>query len=224
MFVPSLKKIVFKSQIRRRLGPSSIGEGCERKLWKKLYDLSSGLFTFLTYLQHDIFERGQWEEGRVCKHLKRCGWKVERRSVKVKAEGILFRGEMDGIVRDLLTGERYVLEVKTMKQEHFRVLERKGCQQAKFVYWCQCQCYMGMSGIHQALFVVRNKNTEELYQEIIPFDANLYELLLQKFTRITQAEGAPLGYTALKKPHFECSWCAHKESCWKEEKTNEAET
>ena len=211
-----LDKIKFKQVVRKRIGPSSIGEGCERKLWKKLHEKTGEGYASYDYRQHDIFERGKWEEGRICAHLKRCGHIVERRNVKVSSPNPAFHGEMDGIVCHLETGERYVLEIKTMKQEHFNVLEKKGCQKATFLYWCQVQCYMGMSGIHQALFVVRNKNTEWLYQEMIPFDAPLYELLLQKFERIYTSKTAPLGYTALQKPHFECSWCPHKSDCWKE--------
>jgi hypothetical protein len=223
MFVSSLRTLVFKQRLRKRIGPSSIGEGCERKLWKKLYEKTGEGYASYDYRQHDIFERGKWEEARICTHLERCGHVVERRNVKVSSPNPAFHGEMDGIVCHLETGERYVLEIKTMKQEHFNVLEKKGCQKAKFLYWCQCQCYMGMSGLPQTLFVVRNKNTEWLYQEIIPFDEGLYTLLLQKFERIKGFDTAPPGYTVLKKPHFECAWCPYKSDCWKEE-NHETET
>lgn len=223
MFLERLQSLVFKEPIRKRLGPSGLGEGCELKLWKNLHETQGDGYASYTYQQRDIFERGKWEEERICKHLERTGYAVEKRNINVQSSIPDFRGEMDGIVRDLKTGERYVLEIKTMKQEQYNPLVKKGRQATKFLYWCQCQCYMGMSNISQALFVVRNKNTELLYKEIIPFDITLYDLLLQKFDRIKNSPVSPLGYRSLKKPHFECAWCPHKEDCWKG-KDNETET
>ena len=211
-----LEKISFDSPRRQHLGPSQIGHGCERKLWLDLHTPKGGERESYGYQRHDLFERGHWEEERVLAHLKRTGFEIDQAQVPVQSHDGNFKGTLDAKITDLRTGETYVLEIKTMKQEHFKRLVKKGCQETQFGYWCQCQCYMGMSGIHQALFVVRNKNTEELYEELIPFDAKLYALLLQKFKRIQKSTDPPLGYTALTKPHFECSWCPYKSDCWKE--------
>jgi hypothetical protein len=218
VFVTRLEKILFESPRRQHLGPSRIGHGCERKLWLDLHPPECRGSESYGYQQHDIFVRGHWEEERVLAHLKRTSFSIDQVQVPVQSKDGGLQGTMDARITDLRTGEVYVLEIKTMKQENFKPLVKKGCQEAQFGYWCQCQCYMGMSGIPQALFVVRNKNTEELYEEIIPFDAELYELLLQKAKRIQESKDPPLGYTTLGKPHFECSWCPYKSDCWKEEK------
>ncbi|PFX11361.1 hypothetical protein AWC38_SpisGene24952 [Stylophora pistillata] len=215
VFVTRLEKIIFESPRRKHLGPSQIGHGCERKLWLDLHKSENRDRVSYGYQQHDLFERGHWEEERVLSYLKRTGFWIDQTQVPVQSCHPDFKGTMDARIIDLRTGETYVLEIKTMKQEHFKRLMKKGCQETQFGYWVQCQCYMGMSNIPQTLFVVRNKNTEELYEEIIPFDAKLYDLLLQKFKRIQESKGPPLGYTALTKPHFECAWCAYTDFCWK---------
>lgn len=209
MIVDRLKDITFRSQKRNYIGVSQIGDTCERKLWR---DYKDPIVEEYGYQQHDIFERGHWEEGRIFEHLKRIDIRLEQ--TQVDCEYLALKGHADAIIQDLRDGKRYLLEIKTMKQELFNALVKKGVKKANFQYWVQCQAYMGLLGLDQSILLVRNKNTEALYEEFIDFDKESYRLHLEKAARIERAKKAPLGYTIMNKPNLLCTWCKYNPECW----------
>lgn len=209
MLVDRIQKLRFQSSVRDYLGVSSIGDTCDRKLWRNKYQ---PIVEEYGYQQHDRFERGNWEEERILQHVKRCDFRVEATQMPLEVGSL--KGHLDAIIRDLSDNSLYVLEIKTMMQKYFKDWVKRGVQETHHTYWVQCQCYMGMTGIDTAILIVRNIDNEELQEEIITFNDKVYKAHLEKAKRIDKAKIAPMGMTALKKKHYSCAWCKYEDECW----------
>ena len=67
-----------------------------------------------------------------------------------------------------------------------------------------------------AVFTAINKDTSELWHELVPFNAALAQTTSDKAVRILQAcdAGEWLPRHTADPEHFECSTCAWKQRCW----------
>jgi hypothetical protein len=67
-----------------------------------------------------------------------------------------------------------------------------------------------------ALFTAINKDNQELWCELVPFDAALAQRASDRAVKIIaatrQSEVLPRSFT--DSSHFECKFCAWQERCW----------
>ncbi len=83
------------------------------------------------------------------------------------------------------------------------------------------QAYMEATvpGISQnpALFTAINKDTSEIYHELVPFDGGLAQKMSDKGVRIIQATeaGELLPRIAQSADFFECKFCDWSDRCWR---------
>jgi hypothetical protein len=61
-------------------------------------------------------------------------------------------------------------EHKALNQKSWTDLVKRGLRQSKPVYFAQCQLYMAYMELEVALLTAMNKNTQELYHEVVLFD------------------------------------------------------
>lgn len=102
---------------------------------------------------------------------------------------------------------------------------KKGVVISKPVYAAQValyQAYMepqipGISG-NPALFTAVNKDTEELYHELMPFDSALAQTMSDKGVNILHAcdAGELLPRIANSSTFYICKMCPWAERCWRE--------
>jgi hypothetical protein len=61
-----------------------------------------------------------------------------------------------------------------------------------------------------------NKDTCELWHELVPFNGALAQVASDKAVRILQAcdAGEWLPRVSADPEHFECAWCAWRQRCW----------
>jgi hypothetical protein len=95
---------------------------------------------------------------------------------------------------------------------------RRGVSAAKPIYAAQIalyQAYMGLTDA-PALFTAINKDSSELWHELVPFDGGLAQSVSDKAVRILQAcdAGEWLPRVAPEPGFYECSYCAWKQRCW----------
>jgi hypothetical protein len=101
----------------------------------------------------------------------------------------------------------------------------KGVKKAKPVYAVQMalyQAYMeelipGLSK-NPALLTAVNKDTAELYHELVDFDAALAQTASDRAVHILRATqaGETLPRISLDPNHFDCRFCDWQDTCWKE--------
>ena len=79
------------------------------------------------------------------------------------------------------------------------------------------QTYMELTE-HPALFSVVNKNTSEIYYELVPYNASLAQQASDRAVNILTAakSGDILPRIAQSKDFFLCKFCEYRESCWDE--------
>lgn len=178
----------------KRVGASSIGHECERKLWLDFRWAARELISGTT---QRIFDRGNIEEDRIIADLKAAGLEV----FHVDANGMQFEfiaadghfvDKIDGVVKGLHESHLpHLLEIKSSNQKGFDRLLEKGCEKGKPDHYAQIQIGMHLAKLSRALYVVSNKNTEEIYTERLRYDAAYAISLEAKARRIVFSERAP---------------------------------
>jgi len=218
----NIAEAIYKSYQQRRgyphrqhLGGSQIGNNCERALWYQ--------FRWAGHADFDgrmlrLFETGQLEESRLVDDLRRIGitvWETD------EATGTQFNYQrfgghlalsLDGVCTGLdESNEPYTLEFKTMNDKAFKTLTLNGLQKSKPVYWAQVHIGMHMSGIGRCLFMAVNKNTDDIYAEIVQPDGSASDLI-DKAERIVFSD-KPLVKLAESEDWYECKFCEFAAIC-----------
>jgi len=202
---------------RTYLGASVIGKECKRALWYS--------FRWATKEKFDgrmlrLFQTGHLEEPRMVADLRAIGAKVydvnpaDGKQFGFVGHGGHARGHMDGCAQGIPSGGQkwHVLEFKTHSAKSFAELKKNGVKKAKPEHYAQMQWYMGKSGMDRALYLAKNKDTDELYSERIEFDKVFFEQLEAKFDSIIFAAEPPSKISDDPKFYL-CNWCSHKDVC-----------
>ena len=152
---------------RLYLGMSEIGDPCTRRLWLKYHGVPrepvSGQLA-------RIFHQGNLTEAAVMDDLLAIGIEVGGAQREFQGREGRFRGHCDGVA--VLRGQKHILEIKSANNASFEKFVKDGiaCNR-KYLY--QVQCYMSYSSIMRALFIVENKNNQDLYTEVVKYDEKI---------------------------------------------------
>jgi hypothetical protein len=198
---------------RLYLGMSEIGEPCDRALWYSFRGFPSIPIDGRVIM---LFRFGDLVEQEVVYHLKKAGYDVTDQQLSFKAHDGNFRGHCDGIVHGI-TDMPHILEVKSCNKKAFDSFRNAGVQVTQPKYYCQCQCYMGFSGLERALVAVQCKDDSSLYFERIYFSRTDFEMLSKRAFNIITANDIPpqtFGQDSLN-----CQWCRHRTICYYPEET-----
>ena len=110
-----------------------------------------------------------------------------------------------------------------MNAKNWRDTMKNGVAKSKPVYAAQIalyQAYMDASvpglASNPALFTAINKDTAELYHELVPFDAELAQRMSDRAVRILRSTdaGELLPRIARDRDFFECCMCSWADRCW----------
>lgn len=201
---------------RPHLGASLIGRACERQLWL--------IFRWAKAKKFDgrmlrLFETGQLEEARFTKNLRRIGVEVhdvqpDGTQWRVSELGGHFGGSMDGAACGIPEAPKtwHVLEYKTHNEKSFTELVKKKVKAAKPEHYAQMQIYMGLTGMERALYMAKNKNTDELYTERVDFDPVEFAKLMARAERIIRANEPPMRCSN-DPSWFVCKMCDFSDLC-----------
>lgn len=207
---------------------SSIGK-CQRELWAIKMGVPDEKPPQGRALM--TFDVGHHMEGAVIDWLTKAGYVVETRGndgrqFAVEMSGGVGIGHLDGIIQwgRKSDGDVRGLEVKTAKASKFTELVEAGSYRAWNVgYFDQIQAYMGAShtgrfdvpALWDFLVVVVNKDTSELWCEMIRFDEERYaeleakaRLVVESETIVPRPKEAKTQYCAF------CKWCSRNQWCW----------
>ena len=201
---------------RPHLGASEIGKACERALWYSYHHCK--LPSFEPRMLR-LFETGKREEERIIRELRRAGVYVcdlgnDGNQIRFEMFGGKFAGSCDGIVLGIPEAPKtpHLLEIKTANDKSYKQMLKHGVEHSKPLHFAQMMVYMGAVGLKRALYIVVNKNTDEIYSERIEFHKPTYDLLINKAERIVTSD-APLE----RFESFECKWCEYQKICeWEE--------
>ncbi|MEK9754929.1 MAG: PD-(D/E)XK nuclease family protein [Rhodospirillaceae bacterium] len=201
---------------RPHLGASLIGRECERDLW---YRFRWALTVMFEGRMLRLFETGDHEEPRLVNDLRAIGCTVMEvdpetgRQWRVRDDTGHFGGSADGVGLGIPEAPKtwHLLEFKTHNDKSFKALTDKGVKASKPEHFAQMQVYMHLLGLERALYMAKNKNTDELHCERVHYDSAAALRLVEKARRIITAARPP--ERPFKPDFYLCKWCDHRGIC-----------
>lgn len=210
---------------RPYLGGSRLGDICARRLQYEFLQVTrdpGGEFSGQTLR---IFAAGHSFEDMAVEWLRKAGFDLRTRNrdgdqFGFAVAGGRVRGHIDGVIlaAPVAMAMPALWECKSANAKNWRDIAKRGVSVAKPIYAAQIALYQAYLGLTEApaVFTVINKDTSELWHELVPFDAALAQTASDKAVRILQAcdAGEWLPRHTADPEHFECSTCAWKQRCW----------
>lgn len=205
-----------ENDFRAHLGASVIGNKCERAVWYN--------FRWVTLTRRKgqllrLFNRGHLEEARMIAALLMIGCNVHIRDTngnqfRIPGYGGHYGGSLDGVVEGCPDIPNYPIlgEFKTHNEKSFTKLVDEGLLRSKWAHFVQMQQYMGEMVLQFGLYLAVNKNTDELYGELIAFDPNNYRQFKQRAVTVIHAK-TPAKRISESPAWFECKFCDHADVC-----------
>ena len=216
---------------RDYLGASRLGVSCSRQLQFEYTNTPKDEGQNFTGKILRIFQAGHIFEDLAIKWLRDTGFelvteKKDGQQFGFSVAGGKIKGHIDGVVISAPNNLKLLFpmlwECKSMNNKSFKETVKKGLVISKPVYASQIaiyQAYMESSieGISKnpALFTAINKDTAELYFELIPFDQNLAQKMSDKAVNILRATEAHelLPKISNDPAYFECRFCPWSNRC-----------
>lgn len=197
----------------RRLGASSIGEECSRRIWYQFRWAKDEQFSGRMLR---LFRRGNREESVVIEDLEAIGCVVtgtgkEQFELKIAPHIVAYP---DGIIEAGVPeapAKSHVLEIKTHSAKSFATLLKEGLPPK---HYAQMQLAMHGTGIDRGLYVAVNKDTDDLYTERLRYEKETAEKIIARGQMIIDAQEAPLGVST-DPSWYQCKMCPVASVCHK---------
>lgn len=196
---------------RKYLGMSGVGGECLRAMQLNFYKVC---FSEIPANLRRIFQMGHLIEKMVVDELIEIGMKVYGTQDEVIGFGGHWLGHIDGVILGLIENpdEEHLLEVKSMKNELFCKFQLLGLEKSHPVYYDQVMIYMHYKKLDKTFFIVMNKNTQLYATEIIEYDNDRAEELLEKTREVLLAD--KLFERIGTYDSYVCQYCRSKEYCF----------
>jgi len=227
-------KVEFTEDNRTHLGASIIGNECQAYSWNTFRWLNQEKFSGQLLR---LFNRGHTEEARFIRWLEGIGFTVWETDPETKAQFRIsgvnghFGGSLDSIMRPParynLPDLAWLGEFKTHNEKSFTKLAGKksntsipriggeGVRLSKPVHWRQMCSYGRAYNFTHGLYCAVNKDTDELYFEIVTIDYHEADDLFRKAESIINSQRQP-PKIAQSEAFFNCKYChAFKDICHK---------
>ena len=161
-----------------------------------------------------LFATGNIEEQRVIDDLLSIGCEIIGEQERVRLLGGHVRGKIDGEAMGVPEDPEVVhlVECKSANDKSFKDIQKNGVEKSQPKHYGQCQMYMHGRGLPVALYVVVNKNNDDIYTERVAYDAAYCERVLARVESIILAEDPPPRVSENQKIP-PCLFCPHKGVC-----------
>lgn len=214
-----------KRERREYIGASSIGDQCSRKIQYRFMNYPVDKEKEFSARTLRIFQFGHEIEDYAAKWIKDAGFDLRTEDSQGEQFGFSIadgkiRGHIDGVLCDgpVKLGYPCLWENKSANDKKFQSFVRLGVEKANSIYATQLaiyQAYMELTE-HPALFTVVNKNTSDIYYELVPFNKHLAQEASDKAANILTASeaGVMLPRIAQSQDYYLCKFCDFQSVCW----------
>jgi hypothetical protein len=205
-----------KKESRDYMGTSGLGSECDRQLWYS-YKTPKPVDSAKTMR---IFKVGHVLEPVIVEWLRKAGLTVfteDKNGEQFGFEDGIIAGHIDGVVLGIPFAEKipHLLEIKTANNFRFKEFVKNGfCSDEK--YKTQIHVYMYKMKLPRCLVVVKNKDTSEIYYEIIEIDEFHAISAINRGKEIGEMDEMP-SRKYPSKAFFKCQYCNYKPECWSKE-------
>lgn len=208
---------IVTGQKRSYLGMSEMGNPCHRALQYSHYGCI--IPTHSSRIQR-LFNVGHEAEEVLIEELTKIGINVFNQQKELVGKTGHVRGHIDGIgciynenVFEC-DGMNILVEFKTHNDKSFAELKRKKVKEAKPAHYDQMTQYAGYIGLKKSLYIALNKNTSEIYLEMVPFDEVRFDDLQRKEWEVITADTLLPRIGNDNPTWFECKLCSCKDVCF----------
>lgn len=217
----------YQESYRKHLGVSLIGGDCMRLIQYVFRWAAKENFDGQKYR---LFNRGHREEPMVFEMLRGTGWQVydkdpsTEKQYRMRGVAGHYGGSVDAVA---IPPERFgignvpiLVSVKTSKAGSiFNKMRDEPINVSAPNYWAQENGYGYGFGINWAMWIIVNKNDDEIAVKIQKLDPNYGRQLEQKAERIVFAD-KPLERISKSPAMSTCTNCFFKEHCHKGKQTD----
>lgn len=218
---------------RDYLGASRLGVNCERALQYEFTHAPVDPGRGFSGRILRVFEVGHALEDMAVRWLRLSGFELYNQKANGNQFGFSLldgrlKGHVDGIITaappELGLSFPMLFECKTMADKHWRACVKSGVAVAKPIYAAQISIYQAyMEGtvegisVTPALLIAINKDTQDIYAELVPFDAALAQRMSDRAVKVITATeaGELLPRSFIDSTHFECRMCPWQDRCWR---------
>jgi len=192
-----------------------IGVECDRAIW--LAFRRTGKPEAIDWRKRRIFERGNIEEERLLDILRLIGCTVWGQQDRVGAAGGHLRGKIDGRVLGIIEAAKteHVVECKSSRDKYFQPVKKSGVRVGMPKHYATFQFYMHGLGINRVLYMMSNKDDEDLHIERVEYDAEFALRAVARIERIIQMPEPPSRLCS-SRDDFRGKLCRQAEVCWQE--------
>jgi len=216
-----------KREKRKYIGASSIGDECSRKIQYRYLNYPIDPDKEFSARTLRIFQFGHNIEDYAAKWLRDAGFDLRTEDKQGEQFGFSIandqiKGHIDGVVCDGPVPMSYpsLWECKSANDKKFQAFVRMGVAKANSTYATQIALYQAYMELDKnpALFTVVNKNTSEIYYELVPYNRQLAQEASDRAVNILTAAkaGDILPRISQSKDFFLCKFCEFRETCWGE--------
>lgn len=212
---------------RNYLGASILGNPCSRQIQWNYEQVEKDEGKGFSGQTLRIFEAGHSFEDMAIGWIREAG--IDLKTEKEDGSQFGFSvaqgkiaGHIDGVILDGPSKWQYPMlwECKSANQKKFNEFRNNGLESTNQTYAAQVAIYQAYMKLENpALFTVVNKNTCELYHEVIPFNNELAQRISDKAANILSAvqSSTLMPRVANNSDYYFCRWCDFYERCWNEE-------
>jgi hypothetical protein len=207
---------------RQYLGASAIGGECDRQLAYSFHMTPKDEGAGFRGNTLRMFDMGHDGEERMSQYIKAAGFDLQTHTEDGKqiamsdADG-KFKGHLDGVIHGgPVAGFKYPMlwENKALGSKTFSDFKRNGLKEFKLTYYAQVQIYMGYHDLESCLFTALNRDTGEVWIEIVKFNARDCQHYIDRAVRIVKSSTPDeLGKAGRGADDFKCKFCDYKKRC-----------
>jgi len=227
------QEINSRQKPRSYLGASRLGESCERKLRYEFEHAPTDKEHKFPGPIIRIFDMGHDAEARLITYMREAGFEIITHSavtgmpIGFKTMDDKIAGHIDGYIISGpdLPGFKYPMlwECKALNDKSWNDTLTKGVKASKPIYYGQMNMYCAYLEIENgSLFTAINRNTGEVFAELVPYDARNAQESSDRGVRVVGAtDPSQLARAGRTKSDFCCKFCDYKTICWKEAKPSQ---
>lgn len=217
-----------KQPKRDYLGASRWGETCERKLGYEYHHTPTDEGAGFSPEVLRIFDMGHDSEARMVAYMRAAGYDLQThgkggKQIGFKVADGRLAGHCDGIIHSgpNITEAPILWENKALNDKSWNDTKSKGVRVSKPVYYAQMQTYIGYLDLKGGLFTALNRDTGEIYAELVDWDAASAQEATDRAVRVIEA-AAPedLPRATKTETDFRCRFCSYAKRCWGKTETS----
>jgi hypothetical protein len=171
-----------------------------------------------------VFEAGHRFEDLSIRWLRAAGFDLRTRrrdgeQFGFSVAGGRLRGHIDGVIvsgPDIGITWPSLWEHKALRRKAWEKLVKQGLRVAKPIYWAQVQLYMAYLDLAATLVTAMNKDSQELWHEVVKLDTAEAQALSDKAVAVIRAAeaGQLLPRISDDPDYYVCRFCPFPRRCW----------